>query len=434
MLRNARVFVSFFFLLCAASLAPVFAEASTEIRFWHAMSGPRGDELEQLAARFNASQVEYRVVPRYKGTEEQTLALALGSRRSIWGPHIFQVYEAGTADVMAQAHAVRPLWEVMAEAGLPLDPNYFPAVAGAFSDAQGRLLALPFNISTPVLYYNRAAFRKAKLDAGSPPRTWYEMPAVLGALVDSGSSCAFTTAWQSWILLENMSAWHNEEFATGHNGMDGADARLAFNRGLMVRWISMLNSWMKAGYFTYSGRENEGEARFASGECAMLTSSSASYAQLLGRAKFDVGVAQLPYYDDLSAAPQNTLVGGAGLWVIAGRTKREYRGVARFLAYVARADVQAQWHRKTGYLPLSAAAYQLARAQGFYAANPGQEIAVRQLMRKSPTRDTMGIRLARFQRIRGIIDEELESVWVGNKTPIDALNTAVERGNLLLSK
>jgi sn-glycerol 3-phosphate transport system substrate-binding protein len=434
MLRNVPVFVSFFFLLCAALLAPSFAKASTEIRFWHAMSGPRGVELEQLAARFNASQAVYRVAPRYKGTEEQTLALALGSRRSLWGPHIVQVYEAGTADVMAQEHAVRPLWQVMAEAGQPLDANYLPAVAGYFSDAQGRLLALPFNIATPVLYYNRAAFRKAKLDAGQPPRTWYEMPAVLGALVDSGSSCAFTTAWQSWILLENMSAWHNEEFATEHNGMDGAGARLAFNRGLMVRWISMLNSWMKSGYFTYSGRDDEGEARFASGECAMLTSSSASYAQLLGRAKFDLGVAQLPYYDDLSAAPQNTLIGGAGLWVIAGKSRQEYRGVARFLAYVARPDVQAQWHRKTGYLPLTTAAYELERAQGYYAANPGQEIAVRQLMQKSPTRDSMGIRLAQFQRIRGIIDEELESVWVGKKSPIDALNTAVERGNLLLSK
>jgi sn-glycerol 3-phosphate transport system substrate-binding protein len=421
--------------LCAAS--PSFASASTEIRLWHSMSGLRGEELDQLAARFNASQSKYRVVPRYKGTEEQTLALALGSRRSVWGPHIVQVYEAGTADVLAQEHAVRPLWQVMRDAAQPLDSDYLPAVAAPFSDAQGRLLALPFNVSTPVLYFNRAAFRKAKLDAGAPPRTWYEMPAVLGALLDSGSACAFTTAWQSWILLENMSAWHNEEFATAHNGMDGADARLAFNRSLMVRWISMLNTWLKSGYFTYSGRGSEGEARFASGECAMLTSSSASYAELLRRAKFasvDLGVAQLPYYDDLSAAPQNTLIGGAGLWVIAGKSRDEYRGIATFLAYVARPDVQAQWHQKTGYLPLTIDAYELTRKQGYYAANPGQEIAVRQVLRKSPTRDTMGIRLAQFLRIRGIIDEELESVWGGTKSPIDALNTAVARGNVLLSK
>jgi sn-glycerol 3-phosphate transport system substrate-binding protein len=169
----------------------------------------------------------------------------------------------------------------------------------------------------------------------------------------------------------------------------------------------------------------------------MLTSSSASYAELLRRAKFanaDLGVAQLPYYDDLSAAPQNTLIGGGGLWVIAGKSREEYRGVARFLAYVASPTVQARWHQKTGYLPLTLEAYELTRKQGYYAANPGQEIAVRQLLRKSPTRDTMGIRLAQFLRIRGIIDEELESVWGGTKSPIDALNTAVARGNVLLSK
>jgi sn-glycerol 3-phosphate transport system substrate-binding protein len=430
---NIRFWILLLSLLCAASPAC----AAIEIRLWHSMSGLRGQELEQLAARFNASQSKYRVAPRYKGTEEQTLALALGSRRSIWGPHIVQIYEAGTADVMAQEHAVRPLWQVMADVAQPFDSDYLPAVAGSFSDAQGRLIALPFNVSTPVLYFNRAAFRKAKLDASKPPRTWYEMPAVLGALVDSGSACAFTTAWPSWILLENMSAWHNEEFATAHNGMDGADARLAFNRSLMVRWISMLNTWLKSGYFTYSGRGSEAEARFASGECAMLTSSSASYAELLSRAKFasaDLGVAQLPYYDDLSAAPQNTLIGGAGLWVIAGKSREEYRGVARFLAYVAGPAVQARWHQKTGYLPLTLEAYELTRKQGYYAANPGQEIAVRQVLRKSPTRDTMGIRLAQFLRIRGIIDEELESVWGGTKTPIDALNTAVARGNVLLSK
>ena len=418
------------FLAALSAAAPARA-AATEIRFWHAMSGPRGAELERLAARFNAGQSEYRIVPRYKGSYEETLALALGSRKSVWGPHIFQVYEAGTAEVIGRENVVRPLWQVMAEAGLPLGSKYFPAVAAPFSDSAGRLQALPFNLSTPVLYYNRDAFRKAKLDPRTAPRTWYEMPAVLGALVDSGSACPFTTAWPAWVLLENMSAWHNEEFATEHNGMEGGGARLAFNKSLMVRWISMLSSWLKSGYFSYSGRGSEGEARFASGECAMLTSSSASYAQIRAHAAFDLGVAQLPYYDDLRAAPQNTLAGGAGLWVIAGKSKKEYRGIARFLAYLARPDVQAYWQRRTGDLPLTEAADQILRRQGSYASNPGQEIALRQL-RRSPTKDSQGLRLAGLRQIRGIIDEELESVWGGRKNPIEALNNAVARGNLLL--
>jgi sn-glycerol 3-phosphate transport system substrate-binding protein len=429
MLRNVLLLIFSIGSLCAASAA----QAATEIRFWHAMSGSRGEEIERLAARFNASQKEYRVVARYKGTYEQTLALSLGSRRSLWGPHIFQVSEAGTGDVMGRERFVRPLWEVMSEGGEPLDAKYLPSVAAHFSDARGRLQALPFNIATPVLYFNRDAFRKAKLDPAHPPRTWYEMPAVLAALVDAGYACAFTTTAPSWVLLENMSVWHNEEFATEHNGMDGSGARLTFNKSLMVRWVSMLATWLKSGYFTYTGRGSAGEARFASGECAILTSSSASYLSLRSRARFDLGVAQFPYYDDLNDAPQNTLIGGAGLWVVAGKSKREYRGVAHFLSFIARPDVQAEWQRRTGDLPLTVALYDRLRSQGFYAKNPGEEIAVGQLLHKSPTRDSEGLRLAGLRQIRGIIDEELESVW-GGKNPIEALNAAVERGNVLLIK
>ncbi|HYG54835.1 MAG TPA: sn-glycerol-3-phosphate ABC transporter substrate-binding protein UgpB [Burkholderiales bacterium] len=424
MLKNLLV------VLVAACVA-LPAMAAEEVRFWHAMNGALGQELEKLAAKFNDAQKEYRVVPAYKGSYDETLAAALAARKNGGAPHIVQVYEVGTADVMANG-AVRPLWQVMADAGQPLEAKYVPAVAGYFSDANGRLLALPFNTSTPVLYYNKDAFKAAKLDPASPPKTWYEMPAVLGALRESGKECAFTTAWQSWVLLENMSAWHNQEFATHANGMAGAQARLAFNSRLMVRWISMLSSWNKSGYFTYSGRRDEAEARFAAGECAILTSSSASYAELKKHAKFDFGVAQLPYYDDFAGAPQNTLIGGAGLWVMAGQPST--RGAAKFLAFLAKPEVQAEWHQATGYVPLTTAAYELTRKQGFYAAHPGHEIAVRQLLLKNPTRDSKGIRLPAFVKIRGIIDEELEAVWASKKTPMDALNTAVARGNQVLDR
>jgi sn-glycerol 3-phosphate transport system substrate-binding protein len=421
-------------LLCAATLAPAVSQAAQEIRFWHAMNGASGAELDSLAARFNASQQEFKVVPAYKGAYDETLAAALAARKQAAGPHIVQVYEVGTADIMSVKDAVRPLWQVMQEAGVAAEAKYVPAVAGYFSDTHGRLLALPFNTSTPVLFYNRDAFKKAKLDPANPPKTWYQMPTALGALRESGVNCPFTTAWQSWVLLENMSAWHNQEFATHHNGMDSANARLNFNSRLMMRWISMLSSWMKSGYFVYSGRDNEAEARFASGECAVLTSSSASLAELRKNAHFDFGVAQLPYYDDFAGSPQNTLVGGAGLWVMSGKPKEEYRGVAKFLAWLSRPDVQAEWHQKTGYVPVTLSAYELTRKSGFYAANPGQEIALRQLLLKNPTGDSKGIRLGHFPKIRVIIDEELEFVWGGKKTPLDALNTAVKRGNVILER
>jgi len=420
--------------LCAALVAAPHARAAQEIRLWHAMKGAAAAELERLAAQFNAAQAEYRVLPVYKGSYEETLAEALATRKESGGPDIVQVGEAGTADLLAGRDEVRPLWQVMSEAGHPLDAKTVPAVADYFSDAKGRLLALPISTATPVLYYNRDAFKRARLDPSKPPKTWYEMPAALGALQAAGTACPFTTAYPSWVLLENMSAWHNEEFATHHNGMDGAGARLAFNGRLMVRWIAVLSSWLKSGYFAYSGRGNEAEARFASGECAVLTASSASYAELREHAKFDLGVAQFPYYDDFSAAPQNTLGGGGALWVMAGRPKSDYHGVARFLAFLTRPEVQAEWHQKTGYVPLTMAAYELSRKEGFYAKNPGYEVAMQQLVDKQPTGESKGIRLAHLRSIRGIIDEELEAVWAGKKTPIDALNAAVARGNEVLDR
>ena len=422
-------------LLLVFLLSVPCARGATEIQFWHAMSGALGEQTEALVQRFNASQDEVRVVTSFKGGYDETLQSALAAQLAGKGPHVVQVYDGGTANMVEAKHTARPLWQVMAEAGQHFDARaYMPAVASYFSDDKGRLLALPFNTSTPVLYYNKDAFRRAKLDPEKPPKTWYEIIAMLGELSDSGRRCAYVTAYPSWVLLENMSAWHNQEFATKENGLGGTAARLNFNSRLMVRWISMLSTWVKAGYFTPTGRTNEAERKFVSGECSVLTTTSAAYAQLRRDAKFDFGVAQLPYYDDFPEAPQNTLIGGAGLWAMEGKKPAEYRAVARFFAFLSQPEVQAEWHERTGYVPITRAAYERARDEGFYARNPGYEVAIRQLLLRNPTRDSKGIRLGFMPQIRNIIEEELEAVWAQRKTPKDALDAAVARGNDLLQR
>ncbi|MDQ5848250.1 MAG: sn-glycerol-3-phosphate ABC transporter substrate-binding protein UgpB [Pseudomonadota bacterium] len=412
------------------------AGAGVEIQVWHAMDGASRAELERLVARFNASEPAYRVVTAHKGSHDWTLASALAARGKPSAPHIVHVDETGNVDLAAQKATLRPLWEVMSQAGVRLEGQYAAALTGYYSDSRGRLLALPVATATPVLYYNRDAFRRAQLDPAAPPKTWYGMAGTLGALIDSGAACGLTTAWPS-VLLENMSAWHNEPFAIRKDGGNGAaedEAQLSFNGKLMVRWIATLASWRKAGYFTYAGRENEAEARFASGECALLTSSSASYPALRRRAEFDLGIAPLPYYEDFGGAPQNTLPGGAALWVMSDKPKADYRGVALFMAFLLGDHVQAQWHQRTGFLPLTRAAYELSRKQGFYASHPGEEVGVRQLLLKSATRDSQGVRLVRLGSVRRIINEELELVWADKKTPLAALNAAVARGNAMLDR
>jgi len=401
---------------------------AADIRVWHSMEGVHGAEFERVVARFNASQRPYRVLATYKGAYDEAAVEAVTARGSrnfaARAPHLVQASELGGAFLVEQKDVVRPLWQVMGDAGALLRPEPALADADELIDAKGRLVALPLGRATPVLYYNRDAFRVALLDPAKPPATWTEMVPTLPALVGAGSDCALTMAWPASTLLENMAAWHNQAFATD---------RLMFNSRLAVRWVSTLVTWQKSGYFTYSGRRGEAEARFVRGECALLAASSGSYQELRGRAKFDLGVAQFPYYDDFDGAPLNTLASSAAFWVMAGRPAADYAGVARFLAFFARPEVQAEWHQRTGLVPLTAAAYELTRQAGFYAANPGHEIAVRQLLVRG-TPNWKSLRLGQHPKLRSIIDEELESTWQSGKPPLDALNHAVARGNAFLDQ
>ncbi|MBI1209427.1 MAG: sn-glycerol-3-phosphate ABC transporter substrate-binding protein UgpB [Azospirillum sp.] len=421
--------------IAATVLATPPALAATEIEWWHAMSGRLGELLAAQVDAFNASQADYQVVGVYKGNYSETLNAGVAAFRAGRQPEILQVFEIGTATMMAAKGAVRPAYEIMAEAGEPFDPaDYLPAVDGYYTTSDGRLVSFPYNSSTPVFFYNKDAFVKAGLDPEQPPKTWDTIEAAAKALKASGSTCPLTTAWQSWIHLENFSAWHDRPFATRANGFEGLDAELVFNHPLQVRHIETLGRWAKEGLFIYSGRRNEGSARFRAGECAMLTESSAGYAGIKAEAKFAWAVSNLPYWGDVAGAPQNTFIGGASLWVLAGHTAEEYRGVAKFFSFLSRPAVQAKYHQDTGYLPVTPVAYQLTKEQGFYAANPGTEIALVQMTAKPPTENSKGLRLGSFDQIRTLIDEELEEVWSGKKPAQAALDSAVARGNELLRR
>jgi sn-glycerol 3-phosphate transport system substrate-binding protein len=296
------------------------------------------------------------------------------------------------------------------------------------------MLSFPFNSSTTVFWYNKDAFKKAGLDPNQPPLTWQAVVAAAAKIKASGATpCAFTTGWQSWTQLESFSAWHNQPFASEQNGFTGIDPKLQFNGPVQVRHIADMQEWAKKGYFVYAGRKNEPEAKFYSGECAMVTTSSAMYGTAKQNAKFEIGISPLPYYADVQGAPQNTIIGGASLFVMGGKSKEEYKAVAKFLTFLSQPDVQAEWHQTTGYLPITMAAYELTKKSGFYEKNPGTDVAVQQMIVKT-TDKSRGIRLGNFLQIRDIIDEELESVWSGKKTPKEALDTAVARSNEQVGK
>jgi len=189
----------------------------------------------------------------------------------------------------------------------------------------------------------------------------------------------------------------------------------------------------KQGLFVYKGRGNAADATFVSGECAMATGSSALYGNVKRNAKFASGIAPLPFYPDVPGAPQNTVIGGASLWVMSGKKEAEYKGVAQFFAHLSKAEEAAKSHQRTGYLPLTKASFELTEKSGFYKQNPGTDVSVTQMIRKT-TDKSRGIRLGNFVQIRTINDEELEGVWSGKKTAKEALDNAVKRGNEQLER
>ncbi len=420
----------------AAILAGSPAWAQKEIQFWHAMGGELGDAVKVITDGFNASQSEYKVVPVFKGSYTETLTAGIAAFRARQNahPHIIQVFEVGTATMMAAKGAVYPVYQLMADAKEPFDAkSYIGPVYGYYSTTDGKLLSMPFNSSTPVFYWNKELFQKAGLDPNTPPKTWDEVGAMGKKLVAAGAKCGFTPQWQTWTLLENYGAWHDLPFATKSNGFGGLDTELKFNDPARVALIQMFADWSKDKVFVYAGREGKSTALFNAGDCAMHIASSGSaagIAKALGKDK--VGIAMMPYSPSVRQQPQNSIIGGATLWVLQGKPKDEYAGVAKFFTYLSRGEVQAKWHMDTGYVPISTAAVSVTEKSGFYKENPGRDVAVKQLMLNAPTDNSKGLRLGNFPQIRDIMDEELEAVWSGKKTAKQALDDAVSRGNKLL--
>jgi sn-glycerol 3-phosphate transport system substrate-binding protein len=422
--------------LVSASVSPLgAAQAATEIQWWHAFTGRLGELLAKQVEDFNASQSDYVVVQSNKGNYSETLNAGIAAFRAGEQPHILQVFEVGTATMMAAKGAIKPVYEVMAESGLEFDPSvYLAAVTGYYTTPEGEMLSLPYNSSTPVLYINKKALEDAGVDPETVPQTWGEVDELLQALKAGGSECPLTTAWQSWVHLENLSAYHNAPFATKENGFGGTDTELAFNGEVQVQHIAKMGEWAQDGLFIYGGRRNESGAQFRAGECALFTESSAGYAGVKAEAEFPFAVVNLPYWDNVDGAPQNTIIGGASLWVMAGHEDEEYKGVAAFFNFLSSSEVQAQWHQDTGYMPITYAAYELTKEQGFYEENPGTDVAIIQMTGKEPTGNSKGLRLGSFDQIRAIIDEELEAVWAGDKDAQTALDDAVTRGDELLRR
>jgi sn-glycerol 3-phosphate transport system substrate-binding protein len=417
-----------------ASVLAVPAAAQIELHWWHAMTGVNNDVIVKLSNDFNATQKEWKVVPTYKGSYADTMNAGIASFRAGTAPHIMQVFEVGTATMMSAGGAIKPVHVLMKEAGEAFEPtSYLPTITGYYSTTKGEMLSFPFNSSSAVMWYNKDAFQKAGLDPAKPPRTWPEVfDAARKLKATATPNCGFSTAWITWVNVEQLGAWHNAPLATKANGMDGLDTVLSFNGGVHLKHLENLVQLQKDKVYDYSGRTNTGEGRFTSGECAIFLTSSAFFGNVKANAKFAFGNAPMPHYPDVAGAPQNSIIGGASLWVMGGKKAEEYKGVAKFFTFLSDTDRQVELHTKSGYLPITKAAYAKVKASGFYKDQPYLETPLIQLTNKEPTEASRGLRLGNMVQMRDMWAEEIEAALAGKKSAKDALDAAVSRGNAVL--
>ncbi|WP_279482548.1 sn-glycerol-3-phosphate ABC transporter substrate-binding protein UgpB [Aureimonas sp. SK2] len=421
--------------LVAALFASTAAMAQTEIQWWHAMSGANNDVVEQLAKEFNEKQSDYKITPVFKGTYPETLNAGIAAFRAKQAPAIIQIFDAGTGVMMGAEGAIKPVAEVIEMGGQSFDKSkYLPGIVSYYSKPDGTMLSFPYNSSSPIMYYNKDAFQKAGLDVDNPPKTWPEVFEAAKKIKASGAApCGFTSTWLTWIQTENFAAWNNVPYGTNENGLASLDVKLQIDAPIFVEHFQAIADLAKDGTFRYGGRTSEAKQLFLSGECAMMTESSGGLGDVV-KSGMNYGTGQLPYDPNGNGAPQNTIPGGASLWVFGGKSDEEYKAVAAFFDFLSQTDIQSRLHQVSGYLPVTLAAYEATKASGFYEKNPAREIPIQQMMGKAPTENSKGVRLPNLPQVRDIMNEEFEAMLNGSQDAKTALTKAVERGNAAIAQ
>lgn len=422
--------------LVATALAPTANAETIKLNWWHAMGGQLGEVLQQVADKFNASQDEYELVPTNKGNYVATLNASIAAYRVGEQPILMQASE-GSVLTMMLSNAVIPAQEILESHGYDFDPeDYLRPVLDTYRNLEGKLLAMPFNSSTPILYYNNDILQAGKIDA--PPATWQEMETQIRALKDAGATdCGYSYGADHWSELENYSVYRNAPYASQDNGHAGLDAEILINKGPVVAHMEMIKGWLDEGLATFGAQTpntwaSGARTNFLEGKCAFWIGSTAWHGTVEAAAQFDWNGAPLPYDDDVT--PNNSMIGGAALYTFKGFSDDEYKGVAAFFNFLTDPEVQVFWHQQTGYVPITKTAYELAKAQGYYDTHASREYAIKQLLQGEPSPASRTIRLGNFEVVREVINDELRKALADEVSIQQALDDGVSAANELLRR
>lgn len=408
------------------------AYAQTEITWWHAMGGQLGETTNEIAKKFNESQSDYVITPVYKGGYEDTLTATIAAFRAGEQPNIVQVFDAGAATIIGAEGAVIPAADLITGAGIEFNAEeYISGVRYFYADSDGKMVGMPFNSSTPILYYNVEALAAAGVE---PPKTWEEFETIAPALVDAGY-IPFAQSHSPWIMTENFHSRHNLPFATNNNGFDGSDGtEILVNNDAIKTHFGKMKEWLDKGWYGYYGAGwGDNQSPFENGEVAMWLGSSGSFGGLKNSADFEFSATFLPYWEAINPNPTQTFIGGAALFAMSGHSDEENKAAAEFFKFLSSADVQFFWHKETGYVPITNAAYDLAKTEGYYTESPQAEVGIQQLSLDSGD-FSKGYRMGFYVQIRDVMNREYGRIFAGETDVESAFAVIEDEGNKLLDR
>ena len=420
--------------ILAAGIAAIAipASAKTELQWWHAMGGRLGEVVDEIATNYNASQSEYEIIPTYKGGYEDTMTAGIAAFRAKQQPHIIQIFDAGAATIINAPGATIPVADLMQEYGKGFDiEDYIEGVRYFYADSAGKMIGMPFNASTPLLYFNKEAFAKAGIT--NPPATWEEFEEMAPKLKAAGYT-ALAQSHSPWILSENFHSRHNLQLATGNNGYDSTDVEILYNNDSMKMHWGKMKEWLDKGHYGFYGRAwGDNQDAFVQKKVAMWMGSSGSFGGLKKSTDFEFGTTFLPYWKSVIDEPKGTFIGGAALFAMSGKPDAEYKGVADFFSYMTNPANQVFWHKETGYVPITTAAYDVAKAEGYYNESPDAEVGILQLSQPGGEW-TKGYRLGYYVQIRDVMYSKFDDIFSGKSSVDDAFAEMEAESNKLLAR
>lgn len=416
----------------AFTLTATTVMAQTDISWWHGMGGRNGEVINEISQQFNDAQDECKLTPVSRGTYEEALSSGIAAFRSGEQPNILQVFDAGAATIIAAEGATIPAEDLITGAGEEFDRDAFIAgVRNFYADSDGKFIGMPFNSSAPILYYNEAALEEAGVE---PPKTWEDFEAIAPALKEAGY-LPMTASQLTWMMVENFKSRNNQQFATNNNGFDSVEGtEIIVNDENQVMMFEKLKEWADEGLYGFYGAGWADNLKpFEEGEAAMWIGSSGSFGGLQQSADFDFSAVHMPYWDSIEGAGTQSFIGGAALFAMSGKSDEENACTAQFFTFLTSPETQVYYHKNTGYVPVTEAAYELAKSQGYYDEQPVAEVGIQQLMLEGGEW-SKGYRLGFYPQIRTVMEREFNRIFSNEVEVQEAFDTIQTEGNELLAR